>query len=282
MSDASAIHDIGYQRYRGPRLGRGYARSSLYTHSLRAAFGLGRSAKAKIFPWLAASILLLIAVIVTAIRAQTGRLTLTYIDFPQQAGLLVLLFLATAAPELVCRDLRGNVLPLYFSRPIRRGDYAVAKFAALVSAVWLIIAAPLFVIFLGGAFSLPSGKIWREFTDFVGGLIGAGIIAIVYSVIGLLIASLLSRRMVAAAVIVAVFLVTGAVGGAIAVLTGGDGPLIGRGLGPVELVQSLNIWMLDGNPKRFGHFGWAYLIESVVLVIGAGLLLLARYRKVAA
>jgi ABC-2 type transport system permease protein len=48
---SGVIHDIGYQRYTGPRLGRGYAIRSLYLHSLRTAFGLGRSAKAKIFPW---------------------------------------------------------------------------------------------------------------------------------------------------------------------------------------------------------------------------------------
>ncbi len=114
----SAIHDIGYQRYRGRRLGRSYARKALYTHSFRTAFGLGRSGKAKIFPWLAASLFLLIAVIVVAIRSQTGRLVISYIDLPQSASLLVLLFVATAAPELVSRDLRSKVLPLYFSRPI--------------------------------------------------------------------------------------------------------------------------------------------------------------------
>jgi ABC-2 type transport system permease protein len=282
MSDVSAIHDIGYQRYRGQRLGRSYARTSLYTHSLRTAFGLGRSAKAKIFPWFAAAVLALIAVILVAIRSQTGRMPLSYIDFPQNAAPLVLLFLAAAAPELVSRDLRSKVLPLYFSRPIRRSDYAFAKLAALVSAVWLIIAGPLFIMFLGGAFSLPSGKIWREFTDFIGGLIGAGIMAIVYSVLALLIASLISRRMVAAAVIVAVFLVTSTVGAAVSALIGGDGDLIGRGIGPIQLVRSLNTWMLDGNPKRFGHFGLAYLIESILVVAVGALLLLVRYRKVAA
>ena len=58
MSETGVIHDIGYQRYRGPRLGRGYAARSLYLHSLRTAFGLGRSAKAKVFPWLIVGIVL--------------------------------------------------------------------------------------------------------------------------------------------------------------------------------------------------------------------------------
>ena len=38
------IHDIGYQRYSGQRLGRRHIVGALYLHGLRAAFGLGRSA----------------------------------------------------------------------------------------------------------------------------------------------------------------------------------------------------------------------------------------------
>ena len=49
---AGVIHDIGYQRYAGPRLGRRHVVTALYLHSLRTAFGLGRSANAKIFPWI--------------------------------------------------------------------------------------------------------------------------------------------------------------------------------------------------------------------------------------
>ena len=36
------IYDLGYQRYTGPRRGRGYAWWSLYALSVRNAFGLGR------------------------------------------------------------------------------------------------------------------------------------------------------------------------------------------------------------------------------------------------
>jgi hypothetical protein len=68
----SVIHDIGYQRYDGPRLGRGYAARSLFTHGLRVAFGLGRSAKAKIFPWIIIGMVSAIALIVAVTRAQGG------------------------------------------------------------------------------------------------------------------------------------------------------------------------------------------------------------------
>ena len=42
--NTGVIHDIGYQRYEGPRLGRGYSMRALYVHSVRSAYGLGRSA----------------------------------------------------------------------------------------------------------------------------------------------------------------------------------------------------------------------------------------------
>ncbi|HET9516624.1 MAG TPA: ABC transporter permease, partial [Actinoplanes sp.] len=71
-TEPSVIHDIGYQRYTGPRLGRRAVLGAVYQHGLRASFGLGRSAKAKIFPWLVLGIALLVAVVVTAIKAQVG------------------------------------------------------------------------------------------------------------------------------------------------------------------------------------------------------------------
>ena len=49
---------------------------------------------------------------------------------------VVTIFIAAQAPELVSRDLRSRVLPLYFCRPLRRGDYPLAKFLALAAALW--------------------------------------------------------------------------------------------------------------------------------------------------
>jgi ABC-2 type transport system permease protein len=75
------IHDIGYQRYTGPRLGRRQVFGALYLHGLRTAFGLGRSAKAKIFPWLVVGIVTLVAAGVTAVRSQIGEVVMTYAQF---------------------------------------------------------------------------------------------------------------------------------------------------------------------------------------------------------
>src|SRR5258705_4668477 len=151
-TETSVIHDIGYQRYQGARLDRGYAARSLYLHGLRSAFGLGRSARAKIFPWIVVGLVGLIAAVLTAIRTQTpgGTAVIAYWQFPYSVIILVVLFCGVVAPELVSRDLRGGVLPLYFSRPLTRADYAVAKLASLMTAVFLLLAGPLLLMFVGG------------------------------------------------------------------------------------------------------------------------------------
>ena len=45
------VFDIGYQRYDGPREGRGRARLAVFKDGVRAALGLGRGGRAKILPW---------------------------------------------------------------------------------------------------------------------------------------------------------------------------------------------------------------------------------------
>src|SRR5262245_39401333 len=211
-ADATAngvIHDIGYQRYDGARLGRGYAVRSLFTHTLRTAYGLGRTGKAKIFPWSVAGLIGVVATVLTAIRVQSGELVVPYWQFPNVIVLLVILFCAGVTPELVSRDLRGGVLPLYFSRPLTRSDYALAKLGALVLAIWLLLAGPQTLMFIGGVFSLGLwGAAGDETLHFGQGLAVSAVYAIVFGALSLLISSLAGRRAVAAAMVVAVFLIT--------------------------------------------------------------------------
>ncbi len=42
-------------------------------------------------------------------------------------------------------------MPLYFSRPLSRGDYVLAKFAAMASALFVLMAVPLLVLYGGAA-----------------------------------------------------------------------------------------------------------------------------------
>jgi len=286
MSDTTTgvIHDIGYQRYQGARLGRAYVVGSLYTHGLRAAFGLGRSAKAKIFPWFAVGVVGIVAVVLTAIRAQINQAVVSYAEFPEILTLLIIFFCAVIGPELVSRDLRTGVLPLYFSRPLRRSDYALAKLAAMVSAVFLLLAGPQLVMFLGAAFDRGSlSGAWDEFTDFAPAVAYSAIHALVYGSLAIVIASLVSRRAIAAGAIAGVFLVTTPVVGILAVMPSVTANQLAGLASPVTLVGGVGDWVFEKSGSDYGIGGWGPLYGATAagLVGLLVLLLLLRYRKVA-
>ena len=285
MSEAGVIHDIGYQRYQGPRLGRAAVLGALYTHGLRASFGLGRSAKSKIFPWGVAGIVLLVAVINAGVRSQIGRWLFDYYEFANTMSLLVIFFVAIVAPELVSRDMRSGVLPLYFSRPLRAADYVMAKVAALVTAVWLLLGVPQFVMFLTGAFTTKTGMkgVWHELGLLIPGWGYSLLWAFIFASISLLVASLTGKRAFAAGGIVAVFLVTAPVVGVLSSLPSETAHHLAGLASPIALINGVEIWLRNRTDLGLdiGDFGPIYGIEAFCLIAACLLLLLARYRKVA-
>jgi ABC-2 type transport system permease protein len=285
MSEASVIHDIGYQRYTGPRLGRRAVFGALYIHGLRAAFGFGRSAKSKIFPWMVAGIVVLVAVIAAAVRSQTGVVLFNYVQFDDAMSWLVIFFVAICAPELVSRDMRSGVLPLYFSRPLRAADYVGAKVAALITAVWLLLGVPQLIMFLGAAFTTKTGMkgVWHEAGNLLPGWGYSLMWAFVFAGISLLIASLTGKRAFAAGGIVAVFLMTTPVVGVLSILPSQTAQQLAGLTSPMTLVGGVGTWLISGPNSGIdiGSFGPVYAIEAVTLVLACLLLLLARYRKVA-
>jgi ABC-2 type transport system permease protein len=60
-----------------------------------------------------------------------------------------MLFCAAQAPELLGRDQRFGVLPVYFSRALARLDYAVAKVLGLVVSLAAMVVVPYAVLFIG-------------------------------------------------------------------------------------------------------------------------------------
>jgi ABC-2 type transport system permease protein len=280
---AGVIHDIGYQRYAGARLGRRHVVTALYLHSLRAAFGLGRSAAARIFPGIVVVLAFAVAVVLVAVRSRAGGvIPYTYLQFIDGLGIPLIVFLAVIAPELVSRDLRSRVLPLYFSRPLLRSDYALAKLAAAVSAVWLLLAGPLLLIFLGGAFSRSGGAsaVWREFTDFLGGLGYAAMTAVVLGSFAVPLASLASRRAVAAVVIVVAFAATAPVIGVVDAVGGTTAQQLAPLVNPATLLNGVEAWIYRDDKLDIGRYGPLYLVVAVALVTACVWATVARYRRV--
>jgi ABC-2 type transport system permease protein len=220
-AETGVIHDIGYRRYTGRRLGRAQIVRALYWHSLRSAFGLGRGAKAKIVPVIVFAIMCLPA-IASAVAVANGNARLvpydTYVF--QLRVVLMIIFVAAQAPELVSRDLRSRVLPLYFCRPLRRIDYPLAKLAAFITACLAIIEIPLVLLYLGTvAQSHSPHAIWTQTRAFIPGLLVGLMWAVLLAAIGLALASLSGRRAYATGAIAIYFFLTWILAGILIAVT---------------------------------------------------------------
>src|SRR5690606_36851843 len=77
--------------------------------------------------------------------------------------IILVLFAAAVAPELGGRDQRTRTLSLYFSRALKREDYALAKYAALTTALLLLTLGPQVVLYIGNG--LTQDDVWGYIQD---------------------------------------------------------------------------------------------------------------------
>ena len=291
-TDTGVIHDIGYRGYTGPRLGRGHATRSLFTQGLRAAYGLGRSGRSKVLPMLLLAVLALPAVVIVAVSViqDADELPLDYPAYLSVFGPFVELFVASQAPVLMSRDLRHHTVPLYFSRPITRGDYVRAKFGAMSAAMLLLMLAPLVLLYLGAVLGgMPLG---HNTGHFLYGVVAAVLYALVFTAIGLLIAASTPRRGFGVAAVMGFLVVTLAVAAIIYNIAGGEQSPVPQSANWAALISPG--WLVEGlvnqvfglvRTSRVLHAPGAlgvvvFAAEAVVVVAGSYGLLRRRYRSI--
>ena len=209
-SATGVIHDLGYRRYDGPRLGRRRIVAALTLQSFRAAFGFGRGAKAKIVPVIALLALCLPAAINAFAMAQGNEQLVSYDRYqPVLRILIMILFVAVQAPELVSRDLRSRVLPLYFSRPMRSSDYPLAKYLAFTAACLVMMELPLLLLYVGSVVNVHGGSaVWAQTRALIPGLLIGLMWSVVLAAVSLFLASLTGRRAFATGAVAIFFLLT--------------------------------------------------------------------------
>ncbi len=284
MPDTGVIHDIGYQRYEGPRLGRGYAARSLYVHGVRSAYGLGRSPWAKVLPMAVLAFASLASLILVVINTQLPTQVIDYVGIASTFTYAATVFVAVVAPELVSVDLRSNLLQLYLSRPLRKTDYALTKLASLATATFLLFAIPMLIMFLGMAFNTDSGigGVFDELGGFAQGLIAAAIHAALLSALGLPLASLTGRRVFASGMIIALFLLTAPISGALRAFGNGALEYLGGLLDPSSLLNGVDQWLFGPGIGivQTGDYGAVYALVAAALTALGTFLLVLRYKKV--
>jgi ABC-2 type transport system permease protein len=289
-AQSGAIHDIGYRHYDGPRLGPRYIVRSLFVHSLRGAFGLGRSARSKVTPLLLLAVMVLPALIITAVVVITkaDELPLSYTAYAVQFQIVISIFVASQAPASVSRDLRYRVVALYFSRPLSRYAYVRAKLLAMSVAIFLLIAAPLLVLYAGALLAkLPLGANTHQLLI---GLAGAAVFAMVLASIGLVLAAFTPRRGLGVAAVIAVLIVLAGVGTTIQGIATGvarnDTAAGYAGLiSPYSLVDGVQTWAFRAAPAGIAEppgtiGGITFVVVTIALIAACYGLLVLRYRKV--
>lgn len=293
ISGAGAVYDRGYRPYEGRRGLRGAATFALYKASIRRALGLRRSWRQKVAPFVLLGVVTVPAIVNVGIGYVTRDLgqdrleIITYRDYVGVSSAL-LLFVALVAPDVICPDRRQKVLPLMFARPLTGVDYVIAKIGAIASVLFAFSYLPQVVLYLGNL--LVSDAAGAYFTGHLDVLwqvpIAVSLLAIYYAVIGVAVASLTDRRIVAGAAVIGLFLVTSIASGVIVgdfeAGQGSAAALINVLALPLYLRDLVFLGHLDEELPISGVANgglFSVLLYVVILLTGVGVLL-KRYRWV--
>jgi len=220
ISRRGTVFDIGYQNYTGLREGRARSRLAVFKDGVRISLGLGRGSRAKVLPRFFIALLSAIGLLLAMIAGAAERLggpgasqemnLPSHVDFYGIASIILFVFGAVVAPELLCRDRREGTINLYLVRPITGSDYVASRWLAflvvMIATAWL----PQIVLFLGLSMGDPAPISYvREHWLDVPRFLGAGIAMAVYvTTLAMLTASFTTRRAYASVFLVGLFVIS--------------------------------------------------------------------------
>ncbi len=215
------LFDLGYQRYDGPREGRTRARKALFVNGIRTCFGMGRGTMAKILPLLFFGAVMAPAIVFIIIAVTTERLIGVALDIPGHAdyyqivSLVLLLFSAVVAPELLCPDRRSGVITLYLVRSLTFSDYVLGRWMAffVVSLLFIFTGQVVLMIGLTMSATQPLDYLRDNWTDMPRFLSAGLVIAILTTTIPLAAAAFTTRRVYASAFVIGLWLISAATAG---------------------------------------------------------------------
>lgn len=212
------VFDIGYQRYTGRREGRWRSRHAIFSNGVRTALGLGRGGRAKILPWFFIALLSGIAIIMALVAGAAERIggpeaaaqLPSHADYYGIASILIFVFAALVAPELLCRDRRERTITLYLVRPITASDYIVSRWAAFMVVLTVAVWLPQTILFTALSMDDPAPLSYlRDHWLDVPRFLAAGIVMAAYTTtLALLTASFTTRRAYASVFLVGLFIIS--------------------------------------------------------------------------
>jgi ABC-2 type transport system permease protein len=211
-----AVYDRGYRGYEGERGGQRAARAALFRASVRRALGIRRPWRQKVAPAALLGIATVPAIVFVGVGYVTRDTIATdfeWITYREYVGVsnTLLVFVALTAPDIMCPDRRQRVLPLLFARPLTGVDYVVAKVGAMFAILFAFSFLPQVVLFLGQMLVSDDGALRyaRDNAEVIWQVpVAVTALSIYYASIGVAVASLTSRRIIAGASIIGLFLIT--------------------------------------------------------------------------
>jgi ABC-2 type transport system permease protein len=297
LSGAARIIDRGYQHYQGVRLGPAHGFWTMFRGALQYGVGIRRPHRAKIIPML----LIVVSNIPITIFLGFQILTRTndanipsYVELETQTiQLFLLLFSGVVGPDMFCPDRRERVLALYFTSPITRAQYVLARISGLATLLLAITLLPMLLLFVGKALLAASTADYiGQHTHDLGHILLSGVLLAAYfAALVSLVASFSDRRAYAGGAFIGILLVSAVLFDIIANaidFTGHEKFILADliNLGPRtvrwlfgEAPLSDTSGPAASDPLRVD--GWAYLIVLIVITIGSVLLTLRRYRRIA-
>jgi ABC-2 type transport system permease protein len=212
------VFDIGYRNYTGVREGRARSRSAIFKDGLRIALGFGRGGRAKILPWTFMALLAALGLILAMIAGAAARIAgpeaaeqvPSHSDYYGIASIILFVFAAVVAPELLCRDRREGTINLYLVRPLTGSDYLLARWAAflvvMLAAAWI----PQLILFVGLSMGAPAPVeyLTANWLDVPRFLVAGVAMAAYATTLAMLTASFTTRRAYASVFLVGLFVIT--------------------------------------------------------------------------
>ncbi len=274
-----AVYKRGYRRYQGPLTGRAerflvlprYAWRRLYQQRLVVLLTL----LAFVWPLLCAGFVYLTnhAELLQGLDRDFRKFiqvdgTFFAIFMYVQSGFAVFLA-ALAGPGLVAPDLANNALPLYFSRPLSRWSYALARLTVLAGMLSVVTWVPGLLLF-GLQVGLAGG--WWFVANWT---LGAGVLAgfllwvLILSLVAMATSAYVKWRVVAGAVSLAFFFV---LSGISQMINGVFRVTWGYVLDPAWAVNRVWWALLGLEPERLQGPGagaclWALAVMILLLVL---------------
>jgi ABC-2 type transport system permease protein len=299
-SPTGSIYDLGYRGYDGPRLGRAHAIRSLFAHSFRSSYGIGRGGRAKIAPITVGAMALLPAVAFVGILTLAsrfgeeaselllGQAPIAYNTYFATITIPLVLFCAAQAPELFGRDQRHGVLSLYFARALRRTDYAIARLGGFDAALIVLQLLPNLIMFLGRVLISPDiiDGLRRESAS-IPAILGQVLLS--SSLLGglaMAVSAFTPRRAYATAGIIALFLIPSIVAGVVTGLgSSGIGPWLILS-SPTSALDGTNGVLFDIEPGSLFFFvdlpDWTFFAAVIAGIIGSVVVCVRRFVRIAA